>query len=154
MALTDKKKAFAQALFDGASNREAAIFAGYSPETASAAGSRLAKDADVLAHVESLKNVKAAPVNVKADKRPAINTQSIAAASKELADPLEFLESVYSDDLEEMKYRVAAAVAAMPYVHGKIAAKGKKETKAEEAKGTATSGGKFGTLDNQITRPS
>ncbi len=55
MALTAKKKAFAQSKHDGADNKQAAIFAGYSPESASQAGSRLAKDPDVIAHIERLK---------------------------------------------------------------------------------------------------
>ena len=58
MALTAKKKAFAQAKHDGANNKEAAIFAGCSPETASQAGSRMAKDPDVIAHLERLTSVK------------------------------------------------------------------------------------------------
>lgn len=47
-----------------------------------------------------------------------------------------------------------AAIAGLPYVHGKVAAKGKKETRAEEAKqASGVSGGKFGTLNSQM-RPS
>lgn len=44
MALTGKKRAFADAVLAGRSNKDAAIVAGYSPATASAAGSRLVKD--------------------------------------------------------------------------------------------------------------
>ena len=50
MALTGKKRLFAEALLAGKSNKEAALAAGYSPASASAAGSRLAKDKDVLAY--------------------------------------------------------------------------------------------------------
>lgn len=42
-----------------------------------------------------------------------------------------------------------AAQAALPYVHGKVAEKGKKETKEDAAK-AATKSGKFGTLNNQL----
>lgn len=70
-------------------------------------------------------------------------------AAKNLADPLEFLESVYSDPVEDMALRVRAAQAALPYVHGKVAEKGKKETKAETAREGSKSG-KFATLDNQL----
>ena len=69
MALTAKKKAFAQAKHDGADNKEAAIFAGYSPETASQAGSRLAKDPDVIAHIERLE----INIEVKVDEKVKIN---------------------------------------------------------------------------------
>lgn len=48
-----------------------------------------------------------------------------------------------------MALRVRAAQAALPYVHGKVAEKGKKETKAEAARDGAKSG-KFATLDNQL----
>ncbi|WP_083233123.1 terminase small subunit [Pseudomonas graminis] len=64
MALTPKKRAFADALRGGASNKEAAIAAGYSASSASAAGSRLAKDPHVLAELANgtvNKNVKAQP---------------------------------------------------------------------------------------------
>lgn len=49
MALTPKKRAFVDALRGGASNKEAAIAAGYAASSASAAGSRLAKDPYVMA---------------------------------------------------------------------------------------------------------
>ena len=51
MALTGKKRLFAEALLAGKSNKLAALAAGYSAASASAAGSRLAKDKDVLAHL-------------------------------------------------------------------------------------------------------
>lgn len=153
MAITAKKKAFAQAVFDGATNKEAAIFAGYSPETASAAGSRLAKDAGVLAHLESLKNVKAAPVIVKAEKpkteKPPVNMDTINSAG-DLDDPLEFLKSVWTDGMEEMKFRIAAARAALPYKHGRVADKGKKETREEAAREQSSGNNKFATRSGQL----
>lgn len=63
-------------------------------------------------------------------------------------DPLQFLLDVMNKS-DDMFMRVNAAKAALPYVHGKVADKGKKETKAEEAKKAAQSG-KFGTLNNQL----
>ena len=64
-------------------------------------------------------------------------------------DPLEFLISIFSDPVEDIKLRLDAAKAALPYFHGKVAEKGKKETKAEAARDGAKSG-KFATLDNQL----
>lgn len=55
MAMNEQKELFAKAKLRGLSNREAAIAAGYSEKTASASGSRLAKDVDVLAEIERLK---------------------------------------------------------------------------------------------------
>ncbi|ELT4632943.1 MULTISPECIES: hypothetical protein [Acinetobacter calcoaceticus/baumannii complex] len=147
MALTEKKKAFALAKRKGKDNKEAAILAGCPEKTASAAGARLAKDPDVIAYLERLE--KATPEQVvKHDVKP-LTTNTTIQAAKNLADPLEFLESVYSDPVEDMALRVRAAQAALPYVHGKVAEKGKKETKAETAREGSKSG-KFATLDNQL----
>ncbi|WP_457794898.1 terminase small subunit [Acinetobacter baumannii] len=147
MALTEKKKAFALAKRKGKDNKEAAILAGCPEKTASAAGARLAKDPDVIAYLERLE--EATPEQaVKHDVKP-LTTNTTIQAAKNLADPLEFLESVYSDPVEDMALRVRAAQAALPYVHGKVAEKGKKETKAETAREGSKSG-KFATLDNQL----
>ncbi|MGW7846227.1 terminase small subunit [Acinetobacter baumannii] len=147
MALTEKKKAFALAKQKGKDNKEAAILAGCPEKTASAAGARLAKDPDVIAYLERLD--KATPEQVvKHDVKPLTTFTSIQTANK-LDDPLEFLKSVYSDPVEDMALRVRAAQAALPYVHGKVAEKGKKETKAETAREGSKSG-KFATLDNQL----
>src|SRR5690625_6734423 len=70
MALTDKKRRFAEALRSGASNRDAAIAAGYSEKTASQSGSRLAKDPDVLAHIGRKEAVVEAQQQAKAEGRP------------------------------------------------------------------------------------
>lgn len=54
---TTKKQAFAMAIVCGLTKRNAAIAAGYSVKTASAAGTRLAKDEDVLQEIERLRNL-------------------------------------------------------------------------------------------------
>ena len=148
MALTAKKKAFAQGKHDGANNKEAAIFAGYSPESASQAGSRLAKDLDVIAHIERLKINTEVKADSKPEPRPIITKKDIDTAGSR-ADPLKFLEEIWTDPVEDMKMRMDAAKAALPYFHGKVAEKGKKETKAETAREGSKSG-KFATLDNQL----
>ncbi|WP_336142027.1 terminase small subunit [Acinetobacter sp. 102] len=147
MALTEKKKAFALAKRKGKDNKEAAILAGCPEKTASAAGARLAKDPDVIAYLERLDEATPEQV-VKHEVKP-LTTFTTITASKNLSDPLEFLESVFSDPVEDMALRVRAAQAALPYVHGKVAEKGKKETKEDAAK-AATKSGKFGTLNNQL----
>ena len=147
MALTEKKKAFALEKRNGKDNKEAAILAGCPEKTASAAGARLAKDPDVIAYLERLEEATPEQV-VKHEVRPLTTFTSIQAANT-LDDPLEFLKSVYTDQVEDMALRVRAAQAALPYIHGKVAEKGKKETKAEAARDGAKSG-KFATLDNQL----
>ena len=144
MALTAKKKAFAQAKHDGADNKQAAIFAGYSPETASQAGSRLAKDPDVIAHIERLKINTEVKAETKPEPRPIITKKDIETAGSR-ADPLKFLEEIWTDPVEDMKMRMDAAKAALPYFHGKVAEKGKKESQVDDAKAAATGGGRYAT---------
>lgn len=143
MALTSKKIAFAHAKMDGADNRQAAIFAGYSVESASVTGSKLAKDADILAYIESKKSEHALVSKVKA-----ISSDAKAQVDPK-ADPLDYLVEVFSNEAEDPKLRLDAAKAALPYFHGKIAEKGKKETKADEAK-VATLAGKYASLSSQL----
>ncbi|MDD1150394.1 terminase small subunit [Pseudomonas sp. TNT2022 ID357] len=138
MALTDKKRRFADALLSGASNRAAAIEAGYSEKTASQAGSKLAKDPDVLAHMERKKAVEKAKDEARVEGK-SFNLQDL---SRMFSDPLQFLKAVMNDGGEDMKLRVEAAKTMMPYVHGKIADQGKKESK--KAAANSASKGRFG----------
>lgn len=71
MAMNEQKELFAKAKLRGLSNREAAIAAGYSEKTASASGSRLAKDVDVLAEIERLKFFQS-PEPVAVESSPAV----------------------------------------------------------------------------------
>ena len=151
MALTEKKKAFALAKRNGKDNKEAAILAGCPEKTASQAGSRMLKDPDVVAYIERLKANGHVKHDVNAEKnieRPIVTRIDVANAGAK-PDPLEFLISIFSDPVEDIKLRLDAAKAALPYIHGKVAEKGKKETKEDAAK-AATKSGKFGTLNNQL----
>ena len=169
MALTPKMRKFAHAVVDGMSNKDSAITAGYEEKTASQAGTRLAKNPEILAYIEKLKadkklkqggeklkvEVKAEIVEVQVaeprheqPRSEFIGRDEIAIGSHE--DPLEYLKSVWMDKEQDEELRVACAKAALPYVHGKVADKGKKQTKAEEAQNAAKSGGKFGTLGSQL----
>ena len=76
MAMNEQKELFAKAKLRGLSNREAAIAAGYSEKTASASGSRLAKDVDVLAEIERLKLFQSPePVAVAVEPSPGVVVQ-------------------------------------------------------------------------------
>lgn len=147
MALTDKKRRFADALLSGASNREAAIAAGYSEKTASQAGSKLAKDADVIAVMgRQFRRRDAA----KAEVKPELKVNSPLEAGDdpdeflmaEFDDPRDFLLAVMNEQVAEPRLRVEAAKTLMPYVHGKVAEQGKKGQKADAAK--KVSAGRFG----------
>lgn len=153
MALSEKMKKFAQAVVDGLSNKEAAISAGYAEKTASQAGSKLRKDPEIIVHIEKLKADKEG--RSLTPEKPKVKTANTYENDNPLDDedyakddPLQFLIDVMNKS-DDMFLRFNAAKAALPYVHGKVAEKGKKETKADEAK-KATQGGKFGTLGSQL----
>lgn len=133
MALTDKKRRFADALMSGATQKDAAIQAGYSAKTAAQAGSRLAKDVDVLAHIERRGVVAEAKEQAKAEGKP-LNIDSL---SKLYSDPMDFLRAVMNDGGEDVKLRVDAARVLMPYVHSKPGEKGKKQERQEAAEKVA-----------------
>lgn len=155
MALSEKMKKFAQAVVDGLSNKEAAISAGYAEKTASQQGSKLRKDPEISVYIEKLKadkegrNLTSEKPKVKPRETSSYEDEDPLEDQFTTDDPLEFLINVMKNGGNEMMLRVNAARAALPYVHGKVAEKGKKETKADEAK-KATQGGKFGTLGSQL----
>lgn len=134
MAMTDKKRRFAAALKSGASNKEAAIEAGYSDKTASAAGSRLAKDPDVIAELARKEHVEQAKAQAKAEGKEF----NLPDLSKMYSDPLDFLKAVMNDAGEDLRYRVDAAKALMPFIHQRKGEGGKKEAKQEAAEKVAS----------------
>ena len=153
MALTEKMKKFARAIVDGATNKEAAISAGYAEKTASQQGSKLRNDSEIIVYIEKLKAEKEG--RSLTSEKPKVKTISTHEDDNPLDnedyakdDPLQFLIDVMNKS-DDMFLRFNAAKAALPYVHGKVAEKGKKETKAEAARDGAKSG-KFGTLNNQL----
>ena len=130
MALTDKKLAFVEAIHEGLNQTEAAIKAGYSERTAQVQGSRLMNDPDVMQALAG--DVGGGELSIP-----------------ETSDPLEFLQTVWNANGLEVKDRIAAARAALPYKHSRLGETGKKQTKEGAAK-AATKSGKFGTLNNQL----
>lgn len=145
MALTGKKRLFAEALLAGKSNKLAALAAGYSAGTASAAGSRLAKDKDVLAHLarKAAKSVSAqAPIQPETEIEAGAASFDLAAALVH-RDPRAFLLAAMNDVMLEPKLRIESAKALMPF---EFAKKGESSGKKEEAaaKAKAAGAGKFG----------
>ncbi|HFL2185985.1 TPA: terminase small subunit [Pseudomonas putida] len=172
MALTSRKRAFIAALREGASNRDAAVAAGYSEKTASAAGSRLVKDKDVAAELLKLRALGLMPQDVKGDVKTHVKakpSETTSAKDEQAAesdpvadeqtepepagfdltqallhrDPKDFLLSVMNDLGSEPKLRVDAAKALMPFVHPRKGESGKKDQAQANADRAAT--GKFGT---------
>ncbi|EPH2874307.1 terminase small subunit, partial [Acinetobacter baumannii] len=128
MALTEKMEKFALAIVDGKTNKEAAISAGYAEKTASAAGARLAKDPEIIVYIEMLKaqkegrsltsnspkvKPKDTPENSGEDENP------IEEFQFEGDDPLDFLIKVMNFNGNKLPLRMQAAIAALPYKHGK-----------------------------------
>ncbi|WP_130358285.1 terminase small subunit [Pigmentiphaga kullae] len=157
MALTPRKRAFVEAKGRGLSNKDAAIAAGYSAATASAAGSRLVKDPDVVkAMAEALPSPAArgftAPDGRKTPDAPEgwafgiqppvapPPPQSPASEPNLFDDPLDYIKHVVNDPSAEPKERLDAAKAWATYVHAKKAPAGKKAGR-EEAAAAAMGGG-------------
>ncbi|MDR5776273.1 MULTISPECIES: terminase small subunit [unclassified Caballeronia] len=167
MALTAKKRLFADAVLAGKSNKNAAVAAGYSVKTASAAGSRLVKDVAVVAYLTEHRKKPAAraartpkaaaatqddalalqeDARAKADE--AVASAALAAgfdltAMTHFSDPKQFLLAAMNDGRTEPRLRVTAAQVLMPFMHQKLGEGGKKDAKAEAAQKAAS---KFASL--------
>ncbi|MGV7210490.1 terminase small subunit [Oxalobacteraceae bacterium A2-2] len=144
MGLTGRKRAFADAKLAGLSNKDAAIAAGYSAATASAAGSRLVKNAEVSQYLaEQAKELrkrgagKAAPATGKAAaKAPATKPERPPfdlAALLHHSDPKAFLKAVMNEPTVDIKHRVDAAKSLMPFEHKKLGEGGKKDQQQQDA---------------------
>ncbi|MFW1946250.1 terminase small subunit [Acinetobacter guillouiae] len=171
MSLTAKMRKFAQAVVSGLSNKDSAITAGYAEKTAAQAGAKLAKNPDIISYIEKLKADKKLTSDtqkVKAEKDKVKPENFVEIVSVEriepeveqangqfvgrddiavggVDDPLEYLKKVWTNEDEDPDLRLKAAQAAMPYVHGKVGTKGKKETQKDEARDIAGGAGKFAT---------
>jgi len=139
MALTGKKRAFADAVLAGLSNKEAAISAGFSEKTASAAGSRIVKDPDVKAYLDQRHQ---APATAGARALPAPSPADEAFDIPPTADPVEFLTKVMNEPAAELRLRIDAAKAMLPFKHKKLGEGGKKDEK--DAKAQIAGTGRFG----------
>ncbi|HHP4696154.1 TPA: terminase small subunit, partial [Acinetobacter baumannii] len=127
-------------------------------KTASQQGSKLSKDPEIIVYIEKLKAQKEGrsltsdQPKVKPENEPENSGEDETPVDEfqfEGDDPLDFLIKVMNFNGNKLPLRMQAAIAALPYKHGKVAEKGKKQTKEEEAK-QATKSSKFGTLNNQL----
>ncbi|HEF4773675.1 terminase small subunit [Burkholderia multivorans] len=140
MALTAKKRKFADAVLAGKSNKDAAIAAGYSPATASAAGSRLVKDKDVALYLAANRVQKESSAAARAQQAapPQKPAGFDLGAMTNFTDPKAFLIAAMNDARTEPKLRIDAAKALMPFVHKRLGEGGKKEQRDEAAKKAAS----------------
>jgi phage terminase small subunit len=135
MALTGKKRAFADAVLAGFSNKEAAIRAGFSEKTASAAGSRNVKDPDVKAYLDQRRGTGATGgASVPTPSPQADDVVDIPSTT----DPMEFLTNLMNEPAADIRIRADVAKALMPFKHQKLGEGGKKDQKNEDAKKVAS----------------
>jgi phage terminase small subunit len=159
MALTPKKRRFIDALREGASKKDAAIAAGYSEKTASAAGSRLAKDLDVIAELHKLNALgpvkggvnrndgtsaaEDSPGELNAGKQDDGENGFDLARALNYSDPKAYLLAAMNDHAMDPKLRVDAAKSLMPFMHQRKGETGKKEDRQNAAEEAAA--GMYGT---------
>ena len=168
MEINDKHHAFARAVASGLSHKDAAIKAGYSEKTALQSGSRLKRNEDIQVLIEKYKQEHKSPkalidtiehhnklcdvsgFDVEAAQERFYEDEGASSALDAIHtdDPLEFLIAAMQSSGLDDKSRLDAAKAALPYKHGKVGDKGKKETKADIAKEAAAKGGLSARLDN------
>ena len=129
MAFTDKKRKFVAALQSGLSGAKAAVAAGYSEKGAPQAASRLMKDPDVLAALKRKEIVEQA----KAEAKAAGKEINLPDLSRMFSDPKDFLKALMNDAGEDMKLRMDAAKALMPFTHERKGEASKKSAKDEAA---------------------
>lgn len=140
MALTGKKLKFADAVLAGKTNKDAAIEAGYSAATASAAGSRLVKDKEIAAYLAAHRVASEKGEPVTAPEQAARPTFDLNKALTH-ADPKTFLLAAMNDIALDGKLRIDAAKALMPFCHAKMGEASKKDGRAVAAKSAGS--GKF-----------
>lgn len=127
--LNDRQRKFAENRVAGMSMEKAALAAGFSPNGAQVAGSRLDNLPQVIAHKALLKQ--------KIDNLPILpDPNSVVVASADHVvhdDPKEFLLSAMNNPAIPFLSRAEFAKALMPYYHAKLGETGKKEKKDKAA---------------------
>jgi phage terminase small subunit len=142
MALTDKKRRFADALLSGASKSQAAIDAGYSAKTAPQAGSKLYKDPDVTTYMHRCTALDPSPQKVKSEVKE-VNCDEPAAQPSATFDSRALLERIaLNNELLNPDLAAKIALGLMPYDYPKKGDIGKKESAEAAMKKVAK--GKFG----------
>lgn len=119
----------------GLTVRESALAAGCPEKTASQAGSRLEKHPNVLAHLARLKKLESE--NVPGAGRDT-DEMSLSVEDEFFEDPKEMLKHAMNDRRLDMKARMQAAIALLPFEHKKLGESGKKEDQQQAAHGVAS----------------
>lgn len=128
MTITAKQQNYANARFNGASKKEAAIIAGCPEKTAQQAASRLEKHPHVIAYIDRMK---------KHGGNITDEDQNIDDPTVRFEDPKEMLRHAMNDHLLDPKTRIQAATALLPYEHHRLGEGGKKDKQDADAKDVA-----------------
>lgn len=131
--LDERRLAFCRAVVDGMQKQGAAIHAGYSPRTAGQIASQLLRQKVIKDEIARLRAERDARVEADDERKLKDSYES----------SLELFRDVYNNPKLPFSVRVAAAKEALPYEHGKVGPKGKKEQKREDALSAAAGKGKF-----------
>jgi len=123
--LTDKQKAFVEGRAQGLGTKDAAIHAGYSATTAHVIGSTLAGRADIKSAIRAAKKNAGVVNEPETDDKP-----KLKASYK---DSLEFFKDAMNNPRLADGVRFEAAKQLLPYEHARVAEKGKKESKKDDA---------------------
>lgn len=135
MSLTNQQRLYAEARFAGLNKKDAALTAGCPDKTASQAGSRLEKHPNVVAHLARLKaNESDCVPGAGRDPLP----QGVKVEAPFYDDPMELLKAEMNNPHLDIKTRIQAATALLPYVHQKQGESGKKEKADDAARDAAT----------------
>jgi phage terminase small subunit len=143
--LNEKQELFFKAILRGEKPPQAAISAGLSPKTASAAGHRMRKHPAIVAALAAVgigtaPGANAKPSDTGDESEPEIVTLEI----EQTDDPKVFLTALMNCPKAGVKARLEAAKALLPFEHSKMGEKGKKVTKEEGAKELAGRGHAYG----------
>lgn len=136
--LTDKQKHFIQAMIGGVPQTQAAINAGYAPSSAAVTASQLMKRPDIKAAIRA----GGGTTTAKKVTKPSAEVDSM---KRKFGSSLELMQATYNDVDMPFGIRFEAAKQALPYEHGKIGEKGKKEAKKDAAQAVVSGRNKFGT---------
>lgn len=134
MALTERKRRYADARLSGMSKRDAAIHAGCPVKSASQAASRYEKDIDVVA---AIKRRQADHSDVKSNDS---GVKSDTYIPEPTNDPIEFFESMMNDLEAPPKLRLDAAKALASFTISKPGEAGKKASRQASAEKSASTG--------------
>ena len=144
--LTLQQKLYAEGRFKGKTCRAAAIYAGCPAGTASQQATRYEKHHAVVEHMIRL-GMNLMPLPVKVTPTPGLDeavrkiTERVAVQTDEtFTCPLQYMEHVMNNQIEDPKLRLEAAKSLASYTVAKASEKGKKEERQDAAERVAGSG--------------